>query len=318
MKSLLEIQQEIRELSGAVKELQASLEGISGDIGELRSSGSGEELDYEDIARTARNIHINQHPLDLKDDMIKEMCTELLLVIAGNEPDSRNLYKKLAFVQAVKEAWHIDIDLRELQKRSLLTDENTYKNLCESLTIRDKVYLMPDMLITANFCGRANAETFELIADISDIFALSKEQMEEAIEIAKAVLTNDYSFPGKSDEQAITLMKLYGHYIDDKICSQRIESSRSIDVQSLGFSLCDWKVPDRSRVKKGQLIAYGTPDLGSSNKNFYASREGYIFQFMLGNIFGCIPVLCGVISAYQDDSIDSIRAWVKKQMDNTQ
>ena len=64
MKSLLDIQQDIRILESNIQEITDSVKSISSDIEAIRNSSERAALDYSKIEVLAKRINFREHPLN--------------------------------------------------------------------------------------------------------------------------------------------------------------------------------------------------------------------------------------------------------------
>lgn len=313
MKSLLEIQQTIRELDNTVKNVQKSLGTVCDEIDELRNEKNNKAVDYDEIITMSKDIQLKKSPLARKNEDLKEKYVELILSSVNLEENEEVFIEKLVFVTALKDALNIETTIDVLHKRSYLVDKNFYKSMDEELTTDNKQYLLTDMLIVANLKGQASSSVLEYIADIASAFEISAEDVKGATVVAKLVLTQ--SFKDIKKEKSITIFNYihkFKHYFDKNMVEDFTEAFRVITVEhihepSYNFK---WKIPQGSTVKTGDLVAEAIPGYGvfasKKTKKYYAKADGSIYQFVLNKTD------YGVISTSKDNK-DSIKAWVKNK-----
>jgi len=311
MKSLLDIQQTIRELDNTIKNVQQSLVDVCDEIDELRNQKANKTVDYDEIAAMAKEIQLKKSPLARKSEDIKEKYIELILSSVNFENDEEHFIEKLVFVAALKDALNVETTIDVLHKRSYLVDKNFYECLVEELTSDNKQYLIVDMLIVANLKGQASSVILEYIADIASAFEMSEDDVKDAVLVAKLVLTQ--SFDNLKKDKSIKIFNYihkFKHYFDKNIVNEFTEAFRVITVEhshdpSYNFR---WKVQQGSTVKAGELVAEAIPGFGimtaKKTKKYYAKAEGSIYQFVLNKTD------YGIISTPKDNK-DSIKAWVK-------
>ena len=67
-KSLLDIQQEIRDLDGKVKDISVAISSIYNEIDDFRNDDTEESIDYETIRLLSKHFTFGRHPLDKLED----------------------------------------------------------------------------------------------------------------------------------------------------------------------------------------------------------------------------------------------------------
>lgn len=65
MKSLLDIQQDIRTLESSINDITDSIKNINSDIEELRTVNQNTDVDYSKIELLAKQLSFGKHPLVL-------------------------------------------------------------------------------------------------------------------------------------------------------------------------------------------------------------------------------------------------------------
>lgn len=68
MKSLLEIQQDIRSLEHSINDITDTIKEISSDIEDLRNANQNTDIDYSKIELLSKLITFGKHPIDKLDD----------------------------------------------------------------------------------------------------------------------------------------------------------------------------------------------------------------------------------------------------------
>ena len=91
MKSLLDIQQDIRDLELSAKEITKSIRSLHTDIENIRDSSDIAELDYARIEMLSRQLPFGKHPLNkLEDRTCCKIYLEMLLNIVCLDLESEN------------------------------------------------------------------------------------------------------------------------------------------------------------------------------------------------------------------------------------
>ncbi len=98
MKSLLDIQKEVKELEVMVQDMASSLDCINREIQEIRTSNDNMGMDYDMIRMLAKNVPFANHPLALLEDGYAcKLYIELLLSVM--QIDTNSITEKIVFIQ---------------------------------------------------------------------------------------------------------------------------------------------------------------------------------------------------------------------------
>ena len=100
MKSLLDVQQDIRNLEKSVQEITNSIKCISTDIDVIRNSKVDTKNDFLGIEKLAKQFIFGKHPIDRLDDgnACKLYLEMLLNIVHLNPGDKENLNRKPPFI----------------------------------------------------------------------------------------------------------------------------------------------------------------------------------------------------------------------------
>lgn len=338
MKSLLDIQKDIREMEQTSRELSERLAEISRDVQVLRESDDDREMDYELIRTLAANMPFTTHSLsNLMDGYSCKIYIELLLCIL--RLDNCDVVEKMIFVQWILEKSRVDITLRDAYTESLTLEKEIFSEAARLWDKDHKLYFLVDALLVSHFTGSANAETTEYIAHLCTILGLNEYEVSACTYIAKCVLCQRVAWVDQRKAVVILLwFDKFQYYLRecdrdellDRFCScfseedrnKILEKRRDVCIEIPDEKLCDkksdsfkWKVKPGAYVEKGQSIAtckvgsgeiHGWERTGSREMTKKAASSGYLFQFRNDHI------TYGVISVESDDK-DSIKAWVKER-----
>lgn len=307
-KSLLDIQQEIRNLDNKVKDISSSIASIYNEIDELRNDDV-DDIDYEMIRVMSLHLSFGEHPLEKLDDVYaQQMYIESLLSLVQTDRGSGAAINRLVFIQWILTQSKMDGTLEDLYKDALKISTDTFGNLVEVLPKQYRRYLVVDALVVANICGQANTEVLKYVVNLCSILGIDKEQLRSLSIIAKGVLRQDLGRMKKADLQnVLSQSKEFNHYLNDDILSAALRSQRTVAVEAPDSTHNNftWKVKQQAEVEKGDLIA-----TYRKGKSYYSGEvieikapcAGTLFQFRNNN------TNYGVI-AHESDSKDSIKAW---------
>ena len=305
MSSLLEIQQEIRQINTDVKRISDDLQNISAEIEKLRRDPIDSIIDFSAIERMSKHISFRSHPLSrLQQGPLCASYIELLISLVRIDNDIEATMNRLVFVQWLQVQSRIDWDLEKLYIEACKTDNNTYKEIIEEIPPRYKEHLIVDSLIIANLSGKAKPEMIEYIVDLAMICGVDDDKMRILALIAKVSLCQSFVGISKSDIALIRdNVSGYRHYISAYIKEEGVNYFRTV-VAEMSRNDCmsfKWNVKQYEEVEEGELLA---TYLKSGLKRIYAPISGVIYMFSINNI------IYGVISS-KDDNKDSIKEWIK-------
>lgn len=319
MKSLLDIQKELRNLESSVADINDCIKNIGSDIEELRSAEQGIEIDYQKIEGLARHISLSKHPLrGLQDGAACQIYLEMLLNIIRLDREKELILNRLVFIQWLQMEAQIDWTLEDLLKDCYTIEAASYYEILDCIPKIYRRYFIVDALIVAGLGGAANAEIYQYIADLAVILGIDAEQMRRYSLVARVALCQ--SFKGLTMEEMsdfIGYAKSFNCYISKQLMENAMKSMRRIIVRvpDEGTHSFKWHVQQGKSIRKGDLVAsyFITPsrmawssalrEKGTLQK-IKAESAGTIFQFR----DNCINY--GVLG-YKGDNKDSIKKWVK-------
>lgn len=311
MKSLLDIQQDIRNLESSVQDITAYIRNIHSDINELRNSAQdaqSRDFDYEKIAILAGYLPFGKHPLSgLMDGRICQIYLEMLLNMIRMDHDAETTVNRMVFIQWLQIQSEIDWSLEELYQDACGMQLDFYDEFVEILPKKYAEIFMLDALIVANVGGQANREIFEYLAGLSVMLGIGTEQVQMLSSVATAVLCQKFQpMERRKLENVLSCAQEYKFYIAPNLFDDAIQRQREIVVQKPDD--LRWNVKQGQEVKKGDFIAFynksGTYFFGKEGEKIKAPSSGVLFRFRDNNIN------YGVISVKMDDK-DAIKTWVK-------
>lgn len=319
MKSLLDIQQDVRRLEKSIQELTADVGHIHSDIENIRNSSEGMDLDFSEIEILARQFKFGKHPLGkLRDDRVCQVYLEMLLNLVRLDPDAEEgaIIKRLVFIQWLRIQSQTDWSFEDLYKACFKTDKKLYLEFSELIPKNYREYFLADALIVANISGTANVTLYEYIADVVTILGLSSAEVKLIAMISKIALSQRVEGV-KREERIMLLKKLrsFSHYLNGSMAEDLLSETRVIAVNFPDSSVVDfkWKVKQSQKVECGDVIATYKKEKRKRGYTFekqYETKEikapvsGTIFQFRNNKTD------YGVIS-HEKDTKDAIKSWIK-------
>ena len=307
MKSLLDIQQDVRKIENSLQEISKDIRAINADIDDIRNSSEVADLDFEAISILSKNIRFGNHPLyRLKSGNQCAVYLEMLLSIVRIDiVDREATIKRMVFVQWLQKQANIDLTLEELYIESLKQGKEAYYGLADEIPDKYREHFILDAIIVANISGTANREVQEYIIDMATIMGIEENMIRQLAVMAKAVLCQTLAdIPIDLAESVINDSKQYKHYLPLEMISEVENKLRTI-VLELPDDVSDfqWRVKPFQDIVVGDVIASyrkrGTQYIEST-------ASGTIFQFKDNRTY------YGVVS-YERDNKDAIKAWVKKE-----
>lgn len=319
MKSLLDIQQDIRELEKNVANITDTVKEIDSNLEELRSDGQEKSIDWFKISILAKNIKFKNHPIKkIKDSLIQKAYIKLLLNIVMFDSDIELSLSRLIFIQWIKTESKIGLALEDLYKDCYKMKPETYYEIADSIPEEYRENLIVDTLIVAHLGGTANAEIYKYIADIVAIFGIEKERLITLSFVSKVSLRQDTNWMKREDKgRLIRKSKKYGHYISEELIRSTIISIRKIifEIPERYAYRFSWDIASLGRRKKeGDILAsYEDSRENYAKKKIPVTIDGYyVTWFCEDNIYYAVSYYDEEGKFYPDD-LDSIKAWAKEQ-----
>ena len=283
MKSLLDIQKEVKELETTIQGAVNSLDCISREIQEIRTSNDNMEMDYDMIRMLAKNVPFANHPLvKLEDRYACKIYIELLFSVM--HMDISGITEKMVFIQWILEESCLDMELEDVHAESLELEKDVYFEIGELLNTEYRMFFIVDALIVANFVGKANEEATEYIGKLCTLMRTNESYIENCIVLAKIALEQSVENIEIADmERVMPFIHKY-EYCIMKDTIEKVELKCRVvcvdidDDDLWADSSFAWLVGQGSMVNKGYVIAKYRRKQGATQK-VYASRSGKIFQF---------------------------------------
>lgn len=315
MKSLLDIQKNIRDLENNVKEITKSIRLINSDIQGLRDQTQNIDIDFSKIKLFAKRISFDKHPLSkLRDKKVCRIYIEMLLNIVILDSDKEVFLDRLVLIQWIQMEAKIDWSLEDLFKDCYKINIDSYYELAELIPNKYNDYFLVDALIIANLGGTANREIYEYIVGLATVLSVDKEKLITLSLVARVALCQDIkNLKKKEKNELIECSHIFNYYIKDEIIMSCIESFRKIIVQvpDKKSEKFKWKVKQGEKVNKNALVAIYS-NKSTQNRVNKSATINQIRSPLSGKIFifrdNCINY--GVLS-YEGDNKDAIKAWVK-------
>lgn len=314
MKSLLDIQQEIRNLEGKVKDIFSSISSIYGEMDELRNDDDV-DVDFDMIRLMSKQFTFGQHPIEnLEDAFAQQMYLKAMLSLVHVDRGSESTVDRLVFIQYILSCSHLKMDLETLYQSALTITAESFGDIAEAVPKQYLEYLIVDFLIAANICGTASDSLLAYVASFCSLVGVDKKSLRTLSSIAKNVLMQGAGKMKDVDLQDfINRSENFKHYLDDKLLGVILQDQRTIVVEVPDVKCSDfkWKIKQFAQVNQGDIVATYHPPIRfmmSKEKitKVIAPCDGTMFLFRNNN------TNYGVIS-HETDSKDRIKAWVSQK-----
>lgn len=315
MKSLLEIQQEIRKLESSIIGLSQAIKSIYADIDALRDDDLDAEIDYKMIEKLSGNIKFQDHPLScLEDKYICMIYLRMLLNIVRMDFNSESTISRLTFVQWMLNQSGLSLPLEEMLKDSYQQKADDYEEFASMLPNELRESFIVDSLVVANICGAADQEALEYIANLCGILGIERDELQNLSLIAKSVLCQciDKQMKKKDIQSIRDNIRKFNHYLGTEVIVQDLSLVREVAVKCVKskVALYRWHVRQQAYVVKEDVVAsyckqeYTLLSSGLKEEKLKTPYTGTLFQLEVRGVY------YGVISDASDNE-DSIKAWIE-------
>jgi hypothetical protein len=304
LKSLLDIQQDIRTLENSVQNINDSIRAISSDIENIRNADEDNIIDYDKIKILAKKLPFGDtHILgNLEYGPACKTYLEILLNLVRLDKGTQANVDRFVFIQWLLEQSGLDITLEDLYLDSMEMDKQDYYDFSGMVVKRYKEYLLVDALVVANISGNANQEMYEFIADLASVLDIDNERVKILCVVARVALCQSV----ENIDADILMLAMgsftqFGCYCKNSIknIKKSINEMRSLVVYVTENNVANfaWKANQMEKVNKGDTIAI------LEKMEIKANKSGMLFKFEVNrNIYG-------VISSEKDNK-ESIKQWI--------
>lgn len=236
MKSLSEIQKELRAFSEQAASLIQELEGHKS------KSATNTAVDYEKLMRLASRYPIENKKLRAEDLATKQAYFRLLssITAAGDPCNEESLLFLMRLAVGVK----YKLEPEELIKQGLLAEGTSMEKLLDSAS-RHNHSLLLDGLLAANLTGTAAPEQLELIAELAYALSIERDDLALLARLAKCLIQQDEEEFGELSSPDEKKWKgKFNHHIPDLwlINSKKLCGDYSIRRQIIRNARSDFTV----------------------------------------------------------------------------
>lgn len=189
MKTISELQNEIRGIKKDLSEIEGRLESVDEELSNFKdfSIASSKNKNIYELAQTFPKI---EHPISKENRTVKNNYFSILLMISAID-DSIN-DEQLLFLQRIalsdKQNSKLDSYIANLGSINI---KNVLFQLDETVKHKYSKQLLLDMIILSNLCKNNDRKSYEIIASISAFLGIEKQGVREITQVAKTILLND-------------------------------------------------------------------------------------------------------------------------------
>ena len=198
MKTISELQNEIRSIKKDLISIDAHLESVYGELSEYKES-AGASLKDNSLYELAKTFPIIKHPI-LKENLAAKNNYFSILLMISTIDDSIN-DEQMLFLQRIvlgdEQNCRLDAYISNLGE---INFRNVLFKLDETVKQKYSEQLLLDMIILSNLSKSADRKSYEIIASISAFLGMDKQTVRKITQVAKAILLNDSTYlPDSSD-----------------------------------------------------------------------------------------------------------------------
>lgn len=206
MKTISELQNEIRGIKKDLSDIEVRLKSIDEELSNFKDSSiaSSKDNNLYELAQTFPKI---EHPISKENLTVKNNYFSILLMISTID-DSIN-DEQLLFLQRIalsdEQNSRLDSYLANLGN---INFKNVLFQLDETVKHKYSKQLLLDMIILSNLSKNNDRKSYEIIASISAFLGIEKQVVREITQVAKTILLNDITYLPNSRD-----IKCFNYYL---------------------------------------------------------------------------------------------------------
>jgi len=213
MKTISELQQEIRTIRGDLAKMDERLASIDTELLSFKDSlQSGTNFDH--IYNLAEAMPIITHPITSFQQSAKSTYMGIVLMTATLEDSITD--QQLLFLQrmimADPDRKRIDYYMGSLGK---LQPDNVIFQLSDEAITAHGSQLLLDMMIVAQLGKLCTTKTFGVISDIASVLGKDKRMVTKITQVAVAVLTQSYEKIPRDSTTVLYMDEHFGYYLGE-------------------------------------------------------------------------------------------------------
>ena len=318
MNELLEVQQQIRELEKDIQSLDSKIQNVNKTLNHIQKGKKKYTVDYRQISRLAKNIPFKSHPIsNVQNEKISKLYAIVLLNIAKNESERKDIPESLIFIQWILQQSGIEYSIQDLLVELYKQNIETYEEVLRfPKDIQDS--LIVDMFLVLHLCDKkqrsAQKRSKDYILNLLSIMHLEEKRIRVLSAVARSVLCQKVDEKSSAKEIADDFgheLKKYSYYLLDNFSYgyEIIWKCRPVEI----VGNVNWKIDSSQEVEKDQVIASVTKKqigMGKINKEkteIVVNEPGKVYFFRNDYIYYAVwTPLCCV------ESKERIKQWALK------
>ena len=183
--NLTDLQVELRNIEEHIVTLHNEIEKMKPKTEEEKKA------DFDQITKLAgENPIVNESIRSASAESKKLMFSSLAYILLLEETD---FYNRILYLCRLAKGCSFNTSAEDLYKMGLGFETSDLSRLCNDIEVYKYTYLV-ELLIAANLSEEASLNILSMIADISRMFEISKEEIRVLGMIAKGVLINDENY----------------------------------------------------------------------------------------------------------------------------
>lgn len=213
MKTIAELQQEIRGIRKELNSLDGRLDALDTELLNYKDVAF-DHSEYKRIYEIAKAMPIIKHPLIKENIAIKNNYFGILLMIATI--DDSISQEQLLFLQRMilSDPMNDRLDYY-LKSLGTIRCENVLFQINETVKLKLGEQLLLDMIILANLTHGNSTGSYEMIASIAAFLGKNKECLANISKVALAVLQQDVSGLQLGYQDIIDMECNFGYYLSE-------------------------------------------------------------------------------------------------------
>ena len=211
MKSIAELQQEIRLLRRELSNMDARLDTLDQELLNYRDT-SVSYSQYERIYEIAKIMPALKHPVMYNIPAIYTNYMSLLIMVAkleGNLSDDQVLWLQRIVLQNEN---HSRLDYYMSQANNI-NYENVLLQMHEAVKTKYADNLLVDMMLLANFSPATSVTTYEAIASIATLIGKKEQNLKQLAKISVAFLKQEVTVLGDESSEIIYIDGRFGYLL---------------------------------------------------------------------------------------------------------
>lgn len=211
MKTIAELQQEIRDIRKELKLLDNRLDAMDKELLNYKDITS-DKSEYKRIYEIAKTMPIISHPVIKENVAVKNNYFAILLMVATVDDslsDEQLLFLQRMVLSDLNNS-RLDYYLGSL---GTIHRENVIYKMNEVVKTKLSEQLLLDMMILANLSHSTSRESYEIIANIATLLNKDKQSLSDIAKTASAVLRQNITDLVSGCEQIIYMNEQFGYYL---------------------------------------------------------------------------------------------------------